>query len=394
MKLGKEQKNYNNLKIKLMVVDPKFLDYFKNLKQVFLYITDECNLKCEQCLYKPNLTQKLKIKPETAKNLLKIARDLGAFKLSILGGELTLYNTSDLIDVLKYSKEVLGFTYIRVVTNGIFKKSLFQTGLFDYIDEISFSIDGYDAETHEALRGQNSFNTTINNLRYAVQSDRMVHITACVTKQNTTIAGGVENMLARTIKFAEREGAHTINFHGVFEMGTPMDAWTNESHLTPKEYYEGVKKIHERMSNNEFNINIRLPLHIVKREEFEANIDYFGSYCPSKLGERILIHPTGIIRICSSLLSSNLGVANFNDEKIVWNFFNNELKKVDCTQKTPCSQQTAMYSREFVPVCFSFKPHQEEVVWKQLKEDGLGISLEDSQRQMNSDPDKILIDMV
>lgn len=361
-----------------MTIDPKFLDYFKNLKQVFLYITDECNLHCEQCLYKPNLTQKLKVKPDLAKKLLKIAKDLGAFKLSILGGELTLYDPVELMDVLRYSKKTLGYEYIRVVTNGIFKKELFELGVFDDVDEISFSVDGYDASSHEALRGKNSYNTTMNNLRYAIAMNRIVHITACVTKQNTAIAGGVENFIANVIKFAEHEGAHTINFHGVFEMGTPMDAWTNESHLIPKEYYEGVKKIQERMKNNEFKINIRLPLHIVKREEFEANIDYFGSYCPSKLGERILIHPTGVIRICSSLLSSNIGVANYNDEKIVWNFFNNELNKVDCSKKTPCSQQTGLYSKEFVPICFSFKPNQEEVVWKQLKEDGLGIAREDN----------------
>jgi len=156
-----------------------------------------------------------------------------------------------------------------------------------------------------------------------------------------------------------------------------MDTWTHESHLLPREYYEGVKRINKRIDLGDFKINIRLPLHIVKREEFEANIDYFGSYCPSKLGERILIHPTGIIRICSSLLSSDLGVAYFNDSKIVWNHFNNELDKVDCSKKTPCSQQTGLYSREFVPICFSFKPHQEEVVWKQLKQEGLGLAFED-----------------
>lgn len=360
-----------------MQIEPKFLDYFKNLKQVFLYITDECNLNCEQCLYKPSVIQKKKIKPELAKRLLKVASELGAFKLSILGGELTLYNTDDLIDILKYSKEDLGYSYIRVVTNGIFKKDLFEKGLFKFVDEISFSVDGYDRSTHEALRGDNSFNPTISNLRFAINLGKMVHITACVTKQNTLIAGSVEDFIANTIKFAENEGAHTINFHGVFEMGTPMDTWTHESHLLPKDYYEAVKKINERVRNNEFKIFIRLPLHIIKREEFEANIDYFGSYCPSKLGERILIHPTGIIRICSSLLSSDLGVAYFNEDKIMWNTFNNELDKVDCTKKTPCSQQTGLYSKEFVPICFSFKPNQEEVVWKQLKKEGLGLVIED-----------------
>ena len=34
-------------------MDEKFKDYFQNnLKQVFLYLIDDCNLRCVQCLYK------------------------------------------------------------------------------------------------------------------------------------------------------------------------------------------------------------------------------------------------------------------------------------------------------------------------------------------------------
>ena len=34
-------------------MDQKFKDYFKtNLRQIFFYIIDDCNLRCEQCLYK------------------------------------------------------------------------------------------------------------------------------------------------------------------------------------------------------------------------------------------------------------------------------------------------------------------------------------------------------
>ena len=34
-------------------MDQKFKDYYKkNLRQVFLYLVDDCNLRCVQCLYK------------------------------------------------------------------------------------------------------------------------------------------------------------------------------------------------------------------------------------------------------------------------------------------------------------------------------------------------------
>ena len=37
-------------------MDQKFKDYFKtNLRQIFFYIIDDCNLRCEQCLYKTEI---------------------------------------------------------------------------------------------------------------------------------------------------------------------------------------------------------------------------------------------------------------------------------------------------------------------------------------------------
>lgn len=31
--------------------DPRFDQHFRNLTQVFFYLTDECNLRCTQCYY-------------------------------------------------------------------------------------------------------------------------------------------------------------------------------------------------------------------------------------------------------------------------------------------------------------------------------------------------------
>ena len=79
-------------------IDEKFRKHFRNLQQVFLYITDECNLKCIHCVYKPNITFHLgqkEIELGTAISLLSDFREMGASKLSILGGEPSLYDNSN-----------------------------------------------------------------------------------------------------------------------------------------------------------------------------------------------------------------------------------------------------------------------------------------------------------
>ena len=56
---------------------PEFKDYFKQLQQVFLYVTDRCNLGCEQCLYKPLLRQGEEFRLDVAASLLAEFRKSG-----------------------------------------------------------------------------------------------------------------------------------------------------------------------------------------------------------------------------------------------------------------------------------------------------------------------------
>ena len=233
------------------------------------------------------------------------------------------------------------------------------------MDEISFSLDGYDALTNDIVRGAGAFDKARQRLKDAITLGLNTHITACVTEQNTRLAGSVSTFMHRMILFAQGEGANTINFHGVFRMGVPMDAWTHESHLLPEDWIFGFRDIQSRIESSEYRINVRLPAHVIERYEFDANPKYYG-YCPAKLGERVLIHPNGLIRICSSLLCTPYCVARYDAHSIQWEKVTNELYKHDLQTYTPCTNQQALYSKHLVPVCFSLKPKQREPVWQSL----------------------------
>lgn len=354
-----------------MVIDEKTKNYFSNVKQVFLYLSDKCNLLCEQCLYKPNVIRGKSIEFETAKKLLLIFRDLGAFKLSILGGEVSLYDYENqhkkLIRLLNFAHSI-GYQYIRIDTNGQCDTFFENPDVYTYIDEVSFSIDGYDPMTDEQLRGRNSFNIAVANLHRLrnTVADIKINITACVTKQNTVLAGGIVPFIENMIHFASINQIAQLNFHGVFKMGVPMDVWTGDSHLDPLEWYEAVQSVRRNVAEKKYPIDIRFPIHIITKDEFDKSPQYYG-YCPCKLGERALIHPDGIIRVCSSMLSTPYGVAHYNADQICWNNFNNELQEHRMDEYTPCTNQTALYIGKYCPVCFSLKPYQDEVVWNHNK---------------------------
>ena len=65
-------------------IDQKFKDYFQgNLRQIFFYIIDDCNLRCEQCLYKLEIgfqLERREVDFNDAIKLLSDFREMGAIK--------------------------------------------------------------------------------------------------------------------------------------------------------------------------------------------------------------------------------------------------------------------------------------------------------------------------
>jgi MoaA/NifB/PqqE/SkfB family radical SAM enzyme len=347
-------------------IDPRFVEHFHNLQQVFLYITDECNLRCTHCLYKPELILGRNIKLKTALALISDFREMGASKLNFIGGEPTLYglpSNESLLVLIKEAKD-LGYEYIRLDTNGLFNSSLLEKRNFRLLDELAFSIDGHAPKIHDSLRGERTFNRCLTNLRKAVHAGYNVHVTCCVHKGNIGRDRKGNLLVDLIIRFAEQIGANLINFHAIFRMGVPMDTWTGDVHISPMEWMNVYAEIRKNINAGKYNIKVRIPQHFVTREEFNKKPTFYG-YCPAKLGERVLVHPNGIIRICSSLLGTAYGVAKYDDSRIMWEEFTNELWRHDLKHPTPCTNQRELYIDNFVPLCFSFKPEQDEIIWKE-----------------------------
>jgi molybdenum cofactor biosynthesis enzyme MoaA len=74
-------------------VESDFVNHFQALHQVFMYITDRCNLECEQCIYKPSINHFIneEIALDDALGLLYEFHEMGATKVTFLGGEPTIY---------------------------------------------------------------------------------------------------------------------------------------------------------------------------------------------------------------------------------------------------------------------------------------------------------------
>ena len=152
-----------------------------------MYVINECNLNCPQCIYKPNnyfCIGSKEIEYEEAVKLISDFYELGARKLTLLGGEPTLYGKYQnkpflLADLILEAKRI-GYQYVRIDTNGTFSPELLDIEKFKSVDEISFSMDGYDEITCDNIRGNGVFRTEVENIKKAVSLGYKADITCCV----------------------------------------------------------------------------------------------------------------------------------------------------------------------------------------------------------------------
>lgn len=355
-------------------IDEQFRNHFKCLKQVFLYVINECNLNCPQCIYKPNNYFNIgskEIPYSEAVELIQDFYELGARKLTLLGGEPTLYgryqnNPFLLAELIAKAKEI-GYEYVRIDTNGTFSSELLESETFKLIDEISFSMDGYDEESCDRIRGKGVSKKEIKNIEKAISLGYKVDITCCVYQELLEKDANDQYYLEKLIYYAAKLGVKRVNFHALIKDGTPIDLWSSNLQVQPKDWIKAYNIISTKAHEGRYPISVRIPKCFIKKRDFYRDPLYYG-FCPAKLGERVLVHPDGIIRICSGLLGTAYCVAYYNNRKIVWNSGKtNELIDHDLSACTWCTNRSKKSYGDYVPLCFSFKPRQDEYVYNLIK---------------------------
>lgn len=362
---------YGGLRSLPIEVDRRFSEHFPDLHQVFLYVTDECNLRCAQCYYHVWLRKgHAEMDTDVLVSLLTAFRSHGAYKLSLLGGEPTLYGqkpgNASLSTVILAARD-LGFDYVRMVTNGLFDPAILETDGLRKLDEITFSIDGDTAELHEGLRGRGTYTRTIERVKRAVALGYNVHITTCVHTGNVGVLEDGTYLLDRAITWAHSLGASLLNLHPLLLMDIPRDSWTGSSHVTPEDWQRASVHIRQGIAARRYPIPVRVPQRFIPAARFGDDPNRFG-FCPVKLAERIEVHPNGQIHSCALNNGTPFALARFSRTesglKISWSDEANELTSFpfDMSRPHPCAIMKRDYGK-LAPLCISFKPEQDEYVW-------------------------------
>ena len=178
-------------------------------------LTYACNLDCVHCLSSSGRRDPRELTTAEAKSVIDQLRDLQVFYINIGGGEPTIRR--DFFEILEYSiSQGVG---VKFSTNGAFIDAdrARQLAAMDYLD-IQISLDGIDAPTNDAVRGEGSYAKAIQAMDHLAAAEfGPFKISVVVTRHNV-------DQLDRFKALADHYGAQ-LRVTRLRPSGRGADSW-------------------------------------------------------------------------------------------------------------------------------------------------------------------------
>ena len=258
-------------------------------------LTYACNLQCVHCLSSSGQRDERELSTEEAKKILDDLRDLQVFYINIGGGEPMVRR--DFFELLEYS--VANGIGVKFSTNGAFidEEKARRLAAMDYLD-IQISLDGVDAVTNDAVRGEGSYDMAIRameNLKAA--NFGQFKISVVVTRHNVS-------QLDQFKALADHYGAQ-LRITRLRPAGRGADTW-HELHPTnaqQREIYNWLLKHGENvLTGDSF-------FHLNALGESLPGLNMCGA------GRVVcLIDPIGDVYACPFVIHDEFKAGNVRDE--------------------------------------------------------------------------------
>lgn len=285
---------------------------------VILYVTEGCNLKCLSCSYRLPMPGEL-----TLSEIEQLSRELKAFGLKHIvysGGEPLLRR--DFRDICSLFAELK--VKQTLLTNGLLllKRAEEFNGVFT---EIIVSLDGADAETHNRLRGVNSFDLILEGIAKSrsINAAPQISIRTVLQKQNFRQLHGFIELAKQTgvnrISFlaadvqSEAYGRDNLEVRSQASESGTMTLDNNEVLELKKIIYDVSQKYENEFASGFISESPEKLMHIADYySAINGNVEFPRNFCNAPMVSAV-ITSTGDIHPCFFLPKyGNLRNKNFN----------------------------------------------------------------------------------
>jgi len=189
----------------------------ENLSELWIHLTDECNLRCRHCLFETCQGSGRSLESGRIESLVKEAYGLGSRLVCLTGGEPFVYpGLTDLLRSLLAGHDDLR---VAVLTNGTLIPG--QMDALEGLDpdrlHFQVSLDGPEP-IHDGLRGRGAFRKTAAALRGLVDANIPCSIAMAVNRENAPV-------MEEVVGIAHDLGVTTVHFiwHFVRGRGEEME---------------------------------------------------------------------------------------------------------------------------------------------------------------------------
>jgi len=182
-------------------------------RTVYVNITSRCNLKCKYCshFFSPSDTKKDLPLSNWLEFFSKLGRE-NVMNIVISGGEPFLRE-----DIKEMLKEIIkNRMRFSILTNG----TIFSKELFEFIsnckrcDYIQVSVDGHRPEVHDSMRGEGSFEKTINTIKVLKKYNIPIAIRVTIHPENVYYIKEIAKFLLEDLKL-KSFSTNSINYIGL-----------------------------------------------------------------------------------------------------------------------------------------------------------------------------------
>lgn len=276
-------------------------------RDVYLHMTNDCNLKCPYCYNKEDRNTKLEqqksgqstgyLDTDEYKALIRRLIEEGASRLVMTGGEPLM--RPDVLELVEYARSLSDTVTLEMLTNAILIKESNVERICRAFDAVTISLDGHESHLHEHYRGRNTFAPTIAGVRRLVEARKRlggrspeIVIVPALTERNI---GFMKEVFAFALDDLGADGLAPIIFqagdHQELSISQipPLDTYQVELART-LEYLQGRRSARQRAADSD-----QQKAPAAKRAPLMPRYD-----CGVGHGE-ISVDPSGVVYPCQSL---------------------------------------------------------------------------------------------
>ncbi len=253
--------------------------------RVLWEITNTCNYHCSYCIFSSDAKKyENELTTEEVKNAINELKENKFSYIKFTGGE--PFTRKDMTEILKYASE-LGFD-MDISTNA----SLITSDIAQELKNMKFpmvhvSLDGYDLNSHEYVRGKNTFERTLRGIRYLTENNVYTRIGTLIYKYN-------EDKLEEIVKLAVELNANEI----IFSFMEAVGRLNGDEAIISKRTIDSAKKEIENLSLL-YKEKIKVKYSFTENKEYKAE-----DFCPA-VNKFLYINNLGQVSPCTWGVAKN-----------------------------------------------------------------------------------------